>query len=193
MSVKVTTDHTPYSSGASEIRIVPVQAHDWKAKFADDWKRSEIREWIASYTLKLNGVSVEAVGNGTVSSERTEHYHTSIKDRFDFYAPAYDKYFEVTGTDWTKAESEKRFGYPVLGVLTKKIHDAVSYGVLDKLIIVSVCEAEGQVLFFPASECHHYDRGFFALDEKEYFLVPWLSWRTPRSIAASLKIKAEAC
>jgi hypothetical protein len=164
-----------------------VPALGWKYKYRKDWPTAKEREDAVIHTLKELRIPVIRTGYGSGTTAQVEGYHISLDERYDLKAPQYGAYFEVTGTTWTKAQSEERFGYPVLAILCQKVEDAKAYGVLSQLYFAQVCESEGEILFIPATECSFYRRGFYSNGEAEYFLIPWSVYRPPRWLLTVLK------
>jgi len=137
------------------------------------------RERLAKAAIELMGIAVEPVGNGTMASDIFEGWHASGEDRFDFYAPAADLYFEVTGTDWTERRSAARFDRSVLAVLKKKVDDACAYGLEGRLWFVSIAEMEGEWRFLPCLKAREYPLVDYARGEKAYYGIPWKDWWKP--------------
>jgi len=154
---------------------------DPKQKYAHEWGHSVDREQVAQDWLRLLYITdVVPCGNGTLISSKIPGYHTDISDRFDFYSPSLDLFFEVTGSKWTKQKSRERFQNPILAVLKAKVDDAISYGLEDRLWFVFVAETQGEIRFIRCSEVRKYPAiADYASDEGPYYKVPWMNWLPP--------------
>jgi hypothetical protein len=157
-----------------------------KPRYRNSWGPAKEREDAVIHVLQQLGIPIKRVGHGSGSASWEEGYHTGVEDRYDLHDPRHNVYFEVTGTSWTKAESEKRLGIATLAILCEKVQDAKRYGVLSRLYFAQVCEAEGEILFIPASKCEFFRSGFYSNGESQYFLIPWSEYVAPRVVADTL-------
>lgn len=153
---------------------------DPKQKYASQWGHSVDREQVAQDWLRLLYiVDLVPCGNGTLISSRIPGYHTDISDRFDFYSPSLNLYFEVTGSEWTKKRSWERFNNPILAVLKAKVDDAYSYGLEGRLWFIFVAEIQGEIRFIRCADVPKYPIINYAKGEGAYYGVPWMNWLPP--------------
>jgi len=165
-----------------------------KDRYADQWGLGNQRVEIVQKWLALFGIASEKVGHGTDTSGRIEGFHASAGDRFDLYAPLCDTYFEVTGTDWLKSASGKRYGKPMLTVLKAKVDSAKYYNLDGKLLFAYVADIMGEVRFMPCPKVPWYSLCHYEQGGGAYYAVPWDDWMKPcfvlpRLVKASLKAR----
>ncbi|MEN3052069.1 MAG: nuclease [Candidatus Methanosuratincola petrocarbonis] len=151
----------------------------FKSKYAPTWSTGNAREIIAASWLELMGIFVKPTGHGTLSSDLLPGYHRDAMSKFDFFCPALSCFFEVTGTDWRKKDSAKRYPNPIIPVLKAKVDAAEYYGVEKHLWFVAVAEMQGEVRFLPCPRAKEFPLGQYAKGEGAYYMVPWDSWLTP--------------
>jgi len=104
---------------------------------------------------------------------------TGAGDRFDLYSPFKGLWFEVSATKFTFEQSKSRYGIAKLAVLPDKIDHAVKFGILNRLIFVSLNHKEGlngEIRFMPAVHVPQYSKGQFAANEGDYYLTDWCNW-----------------
>lgn len=156
---------------------------DLKAKYRESWDLGNAREGLAEYWLKnLLGVAdLVSTGHGTLNAESLPGFHTCAEDRFDFYSPLLRCYFEVTGTDWRRHESARRYGKPVLAILKAKVDSAAEYGLTDSLWFVSVNEMQGEIRLYPCAWItpDRHSLLNYAKGEGAFYGIPWDQWMTP--------------
>jgi hypothetical protein len=152
---------------------------DFKAKYEGQWPASNAREAIAAQWLQLMGVRAVPTGHGTMSAEKLPGYHHGPEDRFDLYSPPLNCFFEITGTDWRRSDSARRFKTPLIPVLEAKVAAAERYNVENHLWFVAVAEMQGEVRFLPCTRVKEFPLGQYASGEGAYYMVPWDSWLTP--------------
>lgn len=157
-----------------------------KPRYRNSWGPAKEREDAVIHTLKQLGIPIIRAGHGSGSSSYVEGYHTSLEDRYDLKDPKHNIFFEVTGTTWSKAESEARLGIPTLAILCEKVQDAKRYGVLPRLYFAQVCEAEGEILFIHAPKCEYFRDGFYSPGEGKFYLIPWSEYSPPRMVVDTL-------
>lgn len=152
---------------------------DFKAKYGGQWPASNAREAIAAQWLGLMGVRAVPTGHGTLSAELLPGYHRDAMDKFDLFSPTLSCFFEVTGTDWRKVDSARRFKNPVIPVLKAKVVAAEYYGLEKHLWFIAVAEIQGEIRFLPCTRTKDFPLGKYASGEGPYYMVPWDSWLTP--------------
>jgi len=172
---------------------------DFKAKYARQWGHSNKRERIALDWLDYLGIEAVPKGHGTLSPGVLDGYHSGPEDKFDLYAPALGLWFEITGTDWRKVDSAKRYSKAglkpaVLAVLKAKVDLAEYYGLENWLWFVSVNGIQGEVRFLPCPEVKRFPLTHYAAGEGAYYAVPWDYWWPPfRALPSFAKRRMEAC
>jgi hypothetical protein len=102
------------------------------------------------------------------------------------YSPRLRCYFEITGTDWRKVDSGKRYAKPILAILKAKVDAAERYNLVDDLWFVSVNDMQGEIRFLPCAWVAQHSLLNYARDESAYYGVPWDSWLTPFRASAYL-------
>lgn len=156
---------------------------DLKSKYGQNgWERYNDREAVALFWLKMMGFAdIKPVGFATMESEHRDDFHLSARDRFDFYSPSLKCYFEVTGTDWRRHESARRYGKPILAILKAKVDAAAEYGLTDSLWFVSVNEMQGEIRLYPCKDINPVQHSLlnYASGESAYYGIPWDQWMTP--------------
>ncbi|MEM4204093.1 MAG: nuclease [Candidatus Methanomethylicaceae archaeon] len=152
---------------------------DFKQKYSERWEHSNARELLAASWLSALGLQPRPIGHGTLSSERLPYYHVDVTDKYDFIDPTIPALFEVTGTDWRRHQSAKRFKIPVIPVLKAKVDYAHYHGLERYLWFVAVAEYQGEIRLLPCTLASQYPLGRYARGEGEYYLIPWDAWWTP--------------
>jgi hypothetical protein len=158
-----------------------------KTKYAPQRELAANREGVALAWLRLMGLADAApVGNGTGTSESLATWHSGLEDKFDFYSPSCEMFFEVSGTSWLKSQSERRMGKATLAVLKVKVDDAERYNVADRLVFVAVADQVGEIRFMPCPNVRWYSLCTYAQGEQPYYAIPWKDWLEPCHIIPRL-------
>jgi len=119
-------------------------------------------------------------------------YVTGFGDRFDLYSPFKGLWFEVSSSSKTFEQSKQRYGTARLAILPEKVEHAQIYGIVNRLVFVSVNYNEGssgEIRFLPCVKVPQYAKGAFSFDEGEYYLTEWRDWLRDHDLAEILSLK----
>lgn len=116
--------------------------------------------------------------------------HTGNK--FDFYSPSLNLWFEVTSCPVSFSRSAQIFGNASLLVLHDKISIALYEGLLNRLWFVSVNLKEGDIRFIYGPNVIQYGLpkkvDVMPEWEGEYYAIPWHQWFNASELCSELGI-----